>query len=150
MQKTFTPRPTDVDRAWWVVDAADVPLGRLATEIARILRGKHNPKFAPHMDMGDFVIVINAEKIAVSGSKAEDKRYYRHSGYPGGLSEESYAKVLAAHPERIIERAVRGMLPKNRLGRAQFRKLKVHAGPTHPHAAQSPQPLEFNVRKVVS
>ncbi len=150
LQKTFSPRPGDIDRSWWVVDAADMPLGRLASEVARYLRGKHKPTFAPHMDMGDYVIVVNAEKVAVTGSKAEDKRYYRHSGYPGGLSEKSYQQVRASHPERIIERAVRGMLPKNRLGRATFKKLKVYAGPDHPHAPQGPKPFPVDVRKVAS
>jgi large subunit ribosomal protein L13 len=148
LQKTFTPRPGDVERAWWVVDADGIPLGRLASEVARVLRGKHKPTFAPHVDMGDYVVVVNAEKVAVTGSKETDKRYYRHSGYPGGLSETGFAEVRATHPERIVERAVRGMLPKNRLGRATGRKLKVYAGPGHPHGSQNPQPLTIDVRKV--
>jgi large subunit ribosomal protein L13 len=148
--KTFTPRPSDIDRAWWVVDAEGVPLGRLASEVAQILRGKHKPTFAPHMDMGDFVIVVNAEKVAVTGSKAEQKLYHRHSGFPGGLSTQTFDQMRGTFPERIIEQAVRGMLPKNRLGRKMLTKLKVHAGPDHPHGPQKPQPLEFDIRKVVS
>jgi large subunit ribosomal protein L13 len=150
LQKTFSPRPGDVDRAWWVVDATDLPLGRLSTELARVLRGKHKPTYAPHMDMGDHVIVVNAQQVAVTGSKATDKRYYRHSGYPGGLSEKSFEDMRSTHPERIIEAAVKGMLPKNRLGRAMFRKLKVYAGPDHPHAAQDPKPLKIDIRKVAT
>jgi large subunit ribosomal protein L13 len=149
LQKTFTPRPSDVDRDWWVVDAAGVPLGRLATEIARVLRGKHKPTFAPHMDMGDYVVVVNAGAVEVTGAKATDKRYYRHSGYPGGLSERSFEEMRERHPERIIEQAVKGMLPKNRLGRAMGKKLKVYAGPDHPHAAQQPKPFPVEIRKVV-
>jgi large subunit ribosomal protein L13 len=149
LQKTFTPRPSDVDRDWWVVDAAGVPLGRLATEIARVLRGKHKPTFAPHMDMGDYVVVVNAAAVEVTGAKATDKRYYHHSGYPGGLSERSFEEMRERHPERIIEQAVKGMLPKNRLGRAVRRKLKVYAGPDHPHAAQQPRPFPIEIRKVV-
>ncbi|MBU1228105.1 MAG: 50S ribosomal protein L13 [Actinobacteria bacterium] len=148
--KTFTPRPIDIDRAWWVVDADGLPLGRLASEVAHILRGKHNPKYAPHMDMGDFVVVVNAEKVAVTGSKAEQKQYHRHSGFPGGLRTQTFAQMRETYPERIIEQAVRGMLPKNRLGRQMIKKLKVYAGGTHPHESQRPQPLEFDIRKVVS
>ncbi len=147
-QKTFSPRPGDVDRSWWVVDASGLPLGRLASEIAQVLRGKHKPMFAPHMDMGDYVIVLNATKVAITGSKATDKQYYRHSGYPGGLTEQSFSELLQKHPERIIERAVRGMLPKNRLGRKMLKKLKVYSGPDHVHAGQDPQPLNIAVRKV--
>jgi len=147
-QKTFTPRPADVDRAWWVVDADGLPLGRLASEVAVRLRGKHKPKFAPHMDMGDFVVVVNASRVQVTGEKATQKRYFRHSGYPGGLTERSFAEMRAKHPERVVEQAVRGMLPHNRLGRQMYRKLKVYAGPDHPHAAQRPRPLVLNVRKV--
>jgi len=150
LQKTFTPRPGDVTRSWWIVDATGLPLGRVASEVAVRLRGKHKPTFAPHMDMGDHVIVVNASKVAVTGSKAEQKRYFRHSGYPGGLSEQGFEDVMRTHPERIVERAVRGMLPKNRLGRKMFKKLKVYAGPEHPHAGQTPQPLEIDARKVVS
>jgi len=148
--KTFTPRPTDIDRAWWVVDAEDLPLGRLSSEVAQVLRGKHKPTYAPHMDLGDFVIVINAEKVAVTGSKEEQKEYFRHSGYPGGLRTQTFAEMRESYPERIIEQAVKGMLPKNRLGRAMFKKLKVYAGGEHPHGPQKPQPLEFEIRKVVS
>lgn len=147
-QKTFSPRPDDIDRSWWLVDATGLPLGRLASEVARVLRGKHKPTFAPHMDMGDYVVVVNAEKVAVTGAKATDKRYYRHSGFPGGLTEQSFTELLALHPERIIEKAVRGMLPKNRLGRKMFKKLKVYAGADHGHAGQAPQPLAIDVRKV--
>jgi large subunit ribosomal protein L13 len=150
LQKTFTPRPGDVTRSWWVVDATDLPLGRVASEVAVRLRGKHKPTYAPHVDMGDHVIVVNAAKVAVTGAKAEQKRYFRHSGYPGGLSEQAFEDVRRSHPERIVEQAVRGMLPKNRLGRKLFKKLKVYAGPDHPHAGQAPQPLEIDARKVVS
>lgn len=147
-QKTYSPRPGDVDRSWWLVDATDLPLGRLASEIATILRGKHKPTYAPHMDMGDYVVVVNAEKVAVSGTKATDKKYYRHSGYPGGLTEQSFTDLLEKHPDRVIEKAVRGMLPKNRLGRKIGKKLKAYAGPDHPHTGQDPQPLDIDVRKV--
>jgi large subunit ribosomal protein L13 len=147
-QKTYTPRPADIERAWWTVDATDLPLGRLASEVARILRGKHKPLYTPHLDVGDHVIVINAEKVAVTSAKSEQKIYYRHSGFPGGIKAESFERLLARRPEAIIERAVRGMLPKNRLGRAMFRKLKVYAGPDHRHASQKPQPLEFEIAKV--
>jgi large subunit ribosomal protein L13 len=148
LQKTFTPRPADVDRAWWLIDATDVPLGRLSSEVAAILRGKHKPTFAPHMDMGDFVVIVNAAKVAVTGAKADDKNYYRHSGYPGGLTATSFREMLDTHPERVVEKAVRGMLPKNRLGRAMGRKLKVYAGAEHPHAGQAPQPYTLVSRKV--
>ena len=148
--KTFTPRPTDIDRVWWVVDAEDLPLGRLSSEVAQILRGKHKPTYAPHMDLGDFVIVINAEKVAVTGSKAEQKQYFRHSGFPGGLRTQTFSEMREAYPERIIEQAVKGMLPKNRLGRKMGKKLKVYAGGKHPHGPQDPQLLEFDIRKVVS
>lgn len=148
LQKTFTPRPADVDRSWWLVDATDIPLGRLASEVATLLRGKHNPKYAPHTDMGDFVVVVNAEKVALTGTKADQKRYYRHSGYPGGLTETGFLEMKAKHPERVIEKAVRGMLPHNRLGRATGLKLKVYAGPSHPHAGQAPQPYTLTARKV--
>jgi large subunit ribosomal protein L13 len=147
-QKTFSPRPDDVDRSWWLVDAEGFPLGRLASEVAKILRGKHKPTFAPHMDMGDYVVVVNAAKVAVTGAKAEDKRYYRHSGYPGGLTEQSFNDLLEKYPERVLEKAVRGMLPKNRLGRKMFKKLKVYAGPDHAHVGQAPQPLTIDIRKV--
>ena len=138
---TFTPKPTDIQRAWHVVDADGLVLGRVATEVARILRGKHKPIFAPHVDTGDHVIVINADKIVLTAGKAEKKIVYRHSGYPGGLKEQTYADLLATRPIEAVRRSVRGMLPKNRLGRQMLSKLKVYAGPTHPHAAQQPQPL---------
>jgi len=141
LQKTFTPTPADIERTWYVVDAEDVPLGRLASEVAQILRGKHKPTFAPHMDMGDYVIVINADKVAVSGNKESDKVYYRHSGYPGGLRSETLAELRNDHPARLVQNAVRGMIPKNRLGRQVLTKLKVYAGPDHPHSAQKPQTL---------
>ncbi|HSR44286.1 MAG TPA: 50S ribosomal protein L13 [Acidimicrobiia bacterium] len=148
MQKTYSPKPDDVQRAWYVVDAEGLPLGRLASEIAQVLRGKHKPQFAPHLDVGDFVVVVNADKVAVTSAKSERKIYYRHSGFPGGLKEESFASLIDRRPEQVMERAVRGMLPKNRLGRQMLKKLKVHAGADHPHEAQSPQPLVFDIRKV--
>ena len=146
LQKTYSPKPADVTREWLVVDADGVPLGRLASRVAQILRGKHKPTFAPHIDGGDYVIVVNAEKIAVSGTKETDKRYYRHSGFPGGLTELSLGEMRERYPERIIEAAVKGMLPKTKLGRKMYGKLRVYAGPEHPHAAQDPTPLE--IRKV--
>ncbi len=149
-QKTYSPKAGDIQRSWHVVDATGVPLGRLASEVAQILRGKHKPTYAPHMDTGDYVIIVNCEKVAVTSNKSQDKIYYRHSGYPGGLREESFDRLLSRRPEQIIERAVRGMLPKNRLGRQMLKKLKVHAGPDHPHAAQSPTPLDLKIRKVES
>jgi large subunit ribosomal protein L13 len=136
--RTFSPRPADVQREWLIIDATDIVLGRLASHVAALLRGKHKATFAPHIDMGDFVIVINAEKVALTGSKLTKKLAYRHSGYPGGLSATSYAEMLEKHPTRAVEKAVRGMLPKNSIGRAQLTKLKVYAGPEHPHAAQQP------------
>lgn len=141
--KTFSPTPADVKREWWVVDAQGETLGRLAAKIAEVLRGKHKATFAPHMDMGDFVIVVNADKIHVTGRRLDQKMYYRHSGYPGGLRQMTLRQLLEKHPERAIQFAVKGMLPKNRLGRAQFKKLKVYAGDTHPHEAQSPKPFEY-------
>jgi large subunit ribosomal protein L13 len=141
LQKTFTPTPADIDRKWYVVDAEGIPLGRLASEVAQILRGKHKPTFAPHMDLGDYVIVVNADKIAVTGNKETQKVYYRHSGFPGGLRSDTLAKMRADHPDRLVTNAVRGMIPKNRLGRQTLTKLKVYAGPNHPHRAQEPQPL---------
>jgi large subunit ribosomal protein L13 len=143
--KTFSPTPADIKREWWVVDAQGQTLGRLATKIAEVLRGKHKPTFAPHMDMGDFVIVINADKIHVTGRRLDQKLYYRHSGYPGGLRSLTLRQMMEKHPERAIQFAVRGMLPKNRLGRAMFKKLKVYAGDTHPHEAQSPKPFEYKI-----
>lgn len=139
--RTYSPSAKDVERAWFVVDAEGQSLGRLATRIATVLRGKHKPTFAPHVDVGDFVIVINAEKVTLKGSKLEQKQYHSHSGYPGGLRSVPFLQMLDRKPTEVVERAVFGMLPKNKLGRAMSKKLKVYAGPTHPHAAQDPQPL---------
>ena len=140
--RTYSPKPTDVQRAWHVVDADSLVLGRLSTEVARVLRGKHKPIFAPHLDTGDHVIVVNAGKVVLTSDKADKKVAYRHSGYPGGLKERSYTDLLATKPEEVIRKAVRGMLPKGPLGRQMLRKLKIYAGPTHPHSAQQPQPLD--------
>jgi large subunit ribosomal protein L13 len=142
--KTYVATPADRERNWLVVDAAGKTLGRLATQVADQLRGKRKPEYTPHVDVGDFVIVVNAEKIAVTGNKLADKRYYRHSGYPGGLRSRTLGDMLERRPEEVIRRAVRGMMPRNRLARKQLTKLKVYAGPDHPHAAQKPQPLEIN------
>lgn len=142
--KTFTPKPQDVQRKWWVVDAEGKVLGRLASEIATVLRGKRKAIYSPHLDTGDFVVVINADKIRLTGNKEETKRYFRHTGYIGGEKFIPFKDMLAQHPERVIELAVKGMLPKNNLGRLMRRKLKVYAGPNHPHEAQQPQPLEIN------
>jgi len=139
--KTYATRASDIQREWWVVDADGQNLGRLATRIARILRGKHKPLYSPHLDVGDFVIVINAEKVQVTGRKLDQKVYYRHSNYPGGLKSITLREQLKKHPTRVLESAVRGMLPHNRLGRRMFKKLKVYAGGEHPHQAQQPQPL---------
>ena len=141
MNKTIQPSVPSLDRQWFVMDAADQTLGRLASEVASVLRGKNKPTFTPHLDTGDFVVVINAEKVRVSGNKATQKLYKRHSGRPGGLKTETFAHLQARLPERIIETAVKGMLPHNSLGRQLFRKLKVYSGPNHPHAAQKPQTL---------
>ncbi|MEX5295125.1 50S ribosomal protein L13 [Kocuria sp. CPCC 205268] len=141
--RTYTPKPGDIQRQWHVIDATDVVLGRLASQTATLLRGKHKPTFAPHVDAGDFVIIVNAEKVALTGSKLEKKRAYRHSGYPGGLKSSSYAELLEKHPVRAVEKAIRGMLPKNKLAAQQMSKLKVYAGPEHPHGAQQPQTFEF-------
>ncbi len=141
--KTYVTKPSDVEREWFVVDAEGKTLGRLASEVAKILRGKHKPNYSPSVDVGDYVIVINAEKIRVTGRKLDQKYYYRHSGYPGGLKAIRLRDMLARHPTRVIEHAVRGMLPKNRLGRRMFKKLKVYAGPDHPHQAQRPKPLDL-------
>ena len=143
MNKTTQPSLDSLDRQWFVVDAADQTLGRLASEVALVLRGKNKPTFTPHMDTGDFVVVINADKVRVSGNKGTQKLYRRHSGRPGGMKTESFAHLQARLPERIIESAVKGMLPHNSLGRQLFRKLKVYRGPDHPHAAQQPQPLSL-------
>ncbi len=141
--KTLSIRAQDVRHDWLLVDATDRTLGRLATEIAHRLRGKHKAEFTPNVDTGDFIIVINAEKVRVTGRKVTDKIYYRHTGYPGGIKGVAFGRMQAEHPERVIEKAVKGMLPHNPLGRAMFRKLKVYAGPIHPHAAQQPQTLEI-------
>jgi large subunit ribosomal protein L13 len=140
---TYSPKPGEITRAWHVIDATDVVLGRLATHAATLLRGKHKPTYAPHMDTGDFVVIVNAEKIAVSGTKRDDKFVYRHSGYPGGLKQRTVGEMIEKHPDRLVEKAVKGMLPKNRLGRAMAKKLKVYAGPDHPHAAQKPAAFEI-------
>ena len=144
MTKTYIPPTETVERKWYVVDAADQRLGRLATEIATILRGKNKPTFTPNMDTGDFVVVVNAEKVVVTGNKANQKLYRRHSGRPGGMKSETFNQLQARIPERIIEKAVKGMLPKNALGRKLFTKLQVYAGPEHPHAAQQPETLGIN------
>lgn len=141
--KTYHAKPGEVEREWLLVDAEDMVLGRLASEVAQILKGKKKPQYTPHVDTGDFVVVVNAEKIKVTGAKVTDKVYSRHTGYAGGLKQETFDQVLAKHPERIIERAVKGMLPKNSLGRAMYRKLKVYAGPDHPHTAQQPRKIEL-------
>ncbi len=141
--KTYQAKPLEVEREWLVIDAENQVLGRVATKAAQLLKGKHKPQYTPHVDTGDFVIVINAEKIKVTGAKATSKEYYRHSGYPGGLKCETFAEAMAKHPERIMEHAVRGMLPKGTLGRAMGKKLKVYAGAEHPHAAQKPRKIEL-------
>lgn len=140
---TYSPKASEIQRRWYIVDAEGLVLGRLATEVARVLRGKHKPIFTPHLDTGDHVIIINAEKVVLTAGKAEKKRVYNHSGYPGGLSEQTYADALARKPADAVRRTIRGMLPKNRLGAQQLTKLKVYAGPVHPHAAQLPEPLEI-------
>ncbi|HEX7089777.1 MAG TPA: 50S ribosomal protein L13 [Longimicrobiales bacterium] len=141
--KTYTPRESDIQRRWWIVDAEGKVLGRLASRVAGILRGKHKPIFTPHLDTGDYVVVINAEKVRLTGNKAEQKTYFRHSGYMGGERFIPFRRMLEKHPERVIELAVKGMLPKNALGRQMRRKLRVYAGPAHPHEGQQPQPLEI-------
>ena len=146
MRTTFMQKSHEVDRKWFVVDAADKTLGRLSTEVATLLRGKHKPTFTPHVDTGDFVIVVNADKVVFSGKKLTDKTYFRHSGYPGGTTFTTPQKMLATQPEKVVEMAVRGMLPKNKLGAQMYRKLNVYAGPEHPHAAQKPEVLELNIR----
>ncbi|MGH9137513.1 MAG: 50S ribosomal protein L13 [Acidimicrobiales bacterium] len=140
--RTYTPKASEIRRDWYVVDADGLVLGRLATEVARILRGKHKPIFAPHLDTGDHVVVVNAAKVVLTANKGETKLVHRHSGYPGGLKTSTYGELLAKRPEDAIRRTVRGMLPKNTLGRQMLKKLKVYAGPDHPHAAQQPQPLQ--------
>ena len=146
MMKTYSQKASEVQRDWYVVDATDQTLGRLATQIATLLRGKHKPTFSPNLDGGDFVIVVNAEKVHLTGRKEDQKMYYRHSGYPGGLKETPYRRMLANHPDRILRFAVKGMLPKTRLGRQQILKLKIYAGPTHPHAAQQPKAYQLRPR----
>jgi len=141
--RTYTPKAEDITRQWWLVDAEDKPLGRLATEIARVLRGKHKAMYTPHLDVGDHVVVINAEKVRLTGRKAAKKEYFRHSGYMGGERFIPYARVIETHPERVIENAVKGMLPKNALGRGMHKKLKVYAGAEHPHQGQMPEPLDI-------
>jgi len=144
MDSTYMARPGQVDRKWFVVDAAGIPLGRLASAVAHVLRGKHKPIYTPHVDTGDHVIVVNADKIELTGNKLDDKQYIRHSHYPGGLRTMSYREFLARTPDRVIEKAVKGMLPRNRLGRKMYKKLKVYAGPEHPHQAQQPEPLDLD------
>lgn len=139
--RTYSPKASEIQRRWYVVDAEGMVLGRMATEVARVLRGKHKPIFAPHIDTGDHVIIVNADKVVLSAGKADKKVVFRHSGYPGGIRSRTYAQLLQTKPEEAVRRTIRGMLPKNRLGRAQLRKLKVYAGPTHPHQAQAPEPL---------
>ncbi|MEI2776851.1 MAG: 50S ribosomal protein L13 [Tetrasphaera sp.] len=142
--RTYTPKASEITRQWHVIDATDVVLGRLASQTAALLRGKHKPTFAAHVDTGDFVIIVNADKVALTGAKLEQKRAFRHSGYPGGLKSESYAELLERDPAKAVEKAVRGMLPKNTLGRQQLSKLKVYAGAEHPHSAQKPAPYTIS------
>jgi large subunit ribosomal protein L13 len=142
MMKSYMARPLEVERKWYVVDAEGKHLGRLATEIVRVLRGKNKPQYTPHVDVGDFVVVVNADRVAVTGRKAEQRVYRRHSGYPGGMKETSYEQMLARKPTEVLRKAVYGMMPKTRLARKQFKKLKIYAGPEHPHVAQDPQTLE--------
>ncbi|GAA3444041.1 50S ribosomal protein L13 [Planomonospora venezuelensis] len=141
--RTYTPKPAEVERQWYVIDATDIVLGRLASHVATLLRGKHKPIFANHVDTGDFVIIINADKIALTGNKLEQKKAYRHSGYPGGLRSVTYAELMDKRPDRAVEKAVKGMLPKNALGRKMIKKLKVYSGSEHPHQAQQPVPFEI-------
>jgi large subunit ribosomal protein L13 len=141
--RTYTPKPGEITRTWHIIDANDIVLGRLASQIAVLLRGKHKTSFAPHVDTGDFVVVINAAKVALTGAKREQKMDYRHSGYPGGMRATSYTELLESNPRRAVEKAVKGMLPHNKLGRQQLSKLKVYAGPDHPHTAQKPQPFQI-------
>ena len=141
--RTFSAKPAEVRRDWYIIDATDKTLGRMATEIARRLRGKHKPEYTPHVDTGDYIVVVNAEKVHVTGNKVQDKMYHRHSGFPGGLTSMSFEKMVQRAPERLIELAVKGMLPKNPLGRAMLKKLKVYAGPEHKHTAQQPKSLEL-------
>lgn len=142
MARTFTPKAAEIEHQWYVVDAAGKTLGRLSSDVAYVLRGKHKPIFSPHMDTGDYVIVVNADKIAVTGNRADQKMYYSHSGYPGGLKKRTYKDVLQTRPQRILEHSIRGMLPRNSLGEAMYRKLRVYAGPAHPHQGQTPRQLD--------
>ena len=142
--KTFTPTPKDIQRDWFVVDASNKTLGRMASQIAHRLRGKHKPEFAPHMDNGDFIVVVNCEKVRVTGNKLDNKKYWRHTGYPGGIYSNTLRELLDNKPDQVLEKAVKGMLPKNRLGRAMLKKLKIYSGGEHPHTAQNPQPLNFD------
>lgn len=144
IHKTFVAKPADIEREWYVVDATDLTLGRLATQVASVLRGKHKPEYTPYEDVGDFVVVINADKVHVTGRKLDQKMYYHHTGYPGGIKSISLRKQLQKHPERVIEHAVKGMLPRGPLGRRQFKKLKVYAGSEHPHQAQLPKPMPID------
>ncbi len=145
--RTFSPKPADVERAWHVIDADGLVLGRLSTEVARLLRGKHKPTFSPHIDMGDHVVVVNAAKVVLTSDKAEKKLVYRHSGYPGGLRSRPYGEIIASRPEEAVFRSVRGMMPRGPLGRKMLKKLKVYSGPTHPHAAQSPGPVDLSAAR---
>jgi large subunit ribosomal protein L13 len=145
--RTYSPSADEIERAWHVVDADGLTLGRMATEVARVLRGKHKATYTPHLDTGDHVIIINASKVVLTSNKAESKQVYRHTGYPGGIRSTSYATLLDTKPEQAVRRTVRGMLPKNRLGRQMLKKLKVYAGPEHPHAAQRPQPLDLDAAR---
>jgi large subunit ribosomal protein L13 len=142
-QKTYTAKPAEIDQTWWVVDADGQTLGRLATRLAQILRGKHRPTYTPHVDMGDYVVVVNAARVAVTGAKTADKKYVRHSGYPGGLRTNKLSEMLQRWPDRVLRLAVRGMLPRNNLGASQLKKLKIYRGAEHPHGAQRPQPLDL-------
>jgi large subunit ribosomal protein L13 len=148
--RTYSPKAGEVTRAWHVIDAQDVVLGRLATQVATLLRGKHKPTYAPHVDTGDFVVIVNAEKVALTGNKRDQAFVYRHSGYPGGLRKRSFGEMLDKQPERLLEKTIKGMLPHNRLGRAMAGKLKVYAGPNHPHEAQQPQPFELAEKSKVN
>ena len=146
MKTTYMANPTTIERKWYVVDAEGQTVGRLAAEVAKILRGKHKPTYTPHVDTGDHVIVVNADKVRFTGKKLEEKTYFRHSGYPGGAKFVTAGNMLNRHPERVLEMAIRGMLPKNKLGAQMYRKLNVYAGPEHPHAAQKPEPIAFDIR----
>lgn len=141
--RTYSPRADEIERGWYVVDAEGLTLGRMSTEVARVLRGKHKAMYTPHLDTGDHVIIVNADKVVLTANKAEAKQVYRHTGYPGGIRSTTYATLLTEKPEQAVRRTVRGMLPKNRLGRQMLKKLKVYSGPTHPHGAQQPQPLDL-------